>query len=303
MRFLIVGYGSIGARHARLLEEAGHELHAITRNPECPLPVSDNLEKALAAFSPDGVIISSPTAVHYDSLNTLDKLAYSGRILVEKPLFERYRNLKLKMACSIHVAYNLRYHPVIRKAKTLLTDRTIYSAQFHVGQYLPDWRPGTDYTKCYSAHRDQGGGVLRDLSHELDLALWLLGPWKRVTALGGHFSDLKINSDDVFSILMETTYCPATSVHLDYLNHTVRRGFDINADGLSLRGDLVNSILEINGEAQSFEMDRDTTYSAQIKAITSGQLDNQCTFEEGLAVLKLIDAVENSAQDRTWVEA
>ena len=29
-----------------------------------------------------------------------------------------------------------------------------------VGQYLPDWRPGTDYRTGVSASRDQGGGAL-----------------------------------------------------------------------------------------------------------------------------------------------
>lgn len=303
MRLLIVGYGSIGARHARLLEEQGHELHCVTRNPECPYPTSDSLADGLASFAPEGVIISNPTADHYTTLQTLEETGFSGKVLVEKPLFDTYRQLTLNDAVSIHVAYNMRYHPVVQRAKELLADKPVYSAQFHVGQYLPDWRPGTDYTQSYSAHREQGGGVLRDLSHELDLALWLLGAWQRTTALGGHFSDLAIDSDDVFTVLMETTNCPAVTIHMDYLNRQVRRGFDINAQGISLRADLVNSSLDINGETESFPIERDTLYAAQIKAITNGPLQNQCTFEEGMAVLKLIDAVETSVKERSWIEA
>ncbi len=303
MHFLIVGYGSIGARHARLLEEQGHDLHAVTNNSECPYPTSVSVKEALQIFTPDGVIISTPTSAHHKTLVELENASYSGKILVEKPLFDAFQTFTPANATSIHVAYNMRYHPVILRARDLLQNKSIYSAQFHVGQYLPDWRPDTDYTKCYSAHRDQGGGVLRDLSHELDMALWLLGSWRRVTALGGTFSSLEITSDDVFSILMETTHCPAASIHLDYLNRRVRRGFDINAEGLSLRADLVESTLEINGELEVFPMERDTTYTAQIAAITSDSFSNQCTYDEGLAVLNLIKAVETSVKERSWIVA
>lgn len=303
MRVLIVGYGSIGARHARLLSEQGHDVHAVTANPECKLPSYPSLAEAIERFAPQAVVVSNATGDHFSTLNTLSTLDYLGNILIEKPLFERYRSFSSKNTSPIHVAYNMRYHPIIKRTKELLNDKDIYSAQFHVGQYLPDWRPGTDYRQSYSADRTRGGGVLRDLSHELDTALWLLGPWKRATALGGQFSQLEIDSDDVFTVLMETERCPAATVHMDYLNRQVRRGFDINAEGISLRADFVKSTLEINGQPESFTMERDTMYADQIKAFTEKNFDAQCSLEEGLAVLQLIDALETSVRERSWMEA
>ena len=44
-----------------------------------------------------------------------------------------------------------------------------------VGQYLPDWRPGTDYKSGVSAQKDLGGGALLELSHELDYLQWFFG--------------------------------------------------------------------------------------------------------------------------------
>ena len=40
--------------------------------------------------------------------------------------------------------------------------------------WLPYWRPERDYRESYSARADEGG-VLRDLVHELDYAIWAFG--------------------------------------------------------------------------------------------------------------------------------
>ena len=45
----------------------------------------------------------------------------------------------------------------------------------YAGQCLPTWRPESDYKNTYSAKSEKGGGVLRDLSHEIDLCLSLVG--------------------------------------------------------------------------------------------------------------------------------
>ena len=43
---------------------------------------------------------------------------------------------------------------------------------------LPTWRKG-DYTKSVSAKKKYGGGVINELSHELDLMLYLFGKPKQ----------------------------------------------------------------------------------------------------------------------------
>jgi predicted dehydrogenase len=303
MQALVIGYGSIGARHARLLENLRHEVRCVSANPDCQYRKYSTINEALDHFSPELIIIANRTVDHFSSLDTVIKAGYSKQILVEKPLFDKQYDISSWNHENITVAYNFRHHPISQKVMNLLAGKAIHSARFHVGQYLPDWRPGTDYTSSYSANRTQGGGVLRDLSHELDLALWLLGPWKKVVAIGGHFSNLDIDSDDQYSLLMETELCPVVSIHMDYLNRTARRGFDIHAENISLHADFITGILEINGKPEQYELDRDATYSAQIQAITSGDQQNQCSLEQGVMVVKLIEAIETSASKGTWIKA
>lgn len=303
MKVLIIGYGSIGERHARILDSHGHEVACVTRNPKCSFTTYIDVAKGITEFQPELIIISNRTIDHFDTMNEVAATGFSKRILIEKPIFNSVPPTLSRTTDNVFTAYNLRFHPMVQRTADLLQGKTIHSARFHVGQYLPDWRPGTDYTTCYSAHKSQGGGVLRDLSHELDLALWLMGPWQRVTALGGHFSSLQIDSDDVFSMLLECDRCHAVSIHMDYLNRVPRRGFEINAEELSIHADFISGHLEINADRETYRPERDVTYEAQIQAMTSDNVSNQCTFEEGLAVLKLIEAAEKSATEKTWIKA
>jgi len=299
MKALIIGYGSIGARHAELLDSLGYSLACVTGNPSCPYPVFPDIPEAVQATSPSLAIISNATVDHLSSLTSLMDTGFSGLILVEKPLFNEPYAL-IPPRDTIRVAYNLRFHPLITRTRELLTGQTILNAQFHVGQYLPDWRPGTDYTTCYSASRAQGGGVLRDLSHELDLSCFLLGCWKRVTAIGGHFSDLRIDSDDQFSILMETACCPAVSIHMDYLSRTARRGFVITTQEFCIQADFIAGTLTMGTTVENFPTERNTTYENQLRAI---MIDDPrlCSFEQGMDIVHLIQAVEESATTNTWV--
>ena len=77
------------------------------------------------------------------------------------------------------VGFQLRYHPGFLRAKAWLGEGRIGRAlglSARVGQYLPDWRPDQDYRESYSAKPGLGGGVIFDLTHELDLASAFIGP-------------------------------------------------------------------------------------------------------------------------------
>jgi predicted dehydrogenase len=171
----------------------------------------------------------------------------------------------------------------------------------YVGQHLSTWRAGTDYRSSYSARSAEGGGVLRDLSHELDLLTWLLGGWERLTALGGHLSRLEIDSDDVWTILWSTRRCPVVSVQLNYLDRPGRRRLLAHTDDHTVEADLVNGRLTIDGAVESIATDRDLTYTEQHRAVLSGRTDGLCTLEEGMEVLRMIAAVERAAREKAWV--
>ena len=59
----------------------------------------------------------------------------------------------------------------------------IFSVRCEVGQNLMYWRKDRDYRSSVTANRNLGGGVLLELSHELDYLSWIFGPCKWVRAM------------------------------------------------------------------------------------------------------------------------
>jgi predicted dehydrogenase len=227
------------------------------------------------------------------------------RILLEKPAFASITQKPAGLSQSIReqtlIGFNLRFHPVVLRALNVIKNKEIYSAFFYVGQYLPDWRPHTDYKLCYSADKVKGGGVLRDLSHEMDLACLFTGSWQSLAASGDHLSSLEISSEDVFSILSKHDRCPQVLIHQNYLDRTKRRYFILNFTDGTLYGDLVSNTLSWNGDTENFDCDTDTTYKHQLMTALHESAKGACTFAEGMDVMLMIDAAETAASTCNWI--
>ncbi len=301
MRALVIGFGSIGRRHARLLVELGLEVAVVSRR-EVDFPDRfASTPEAVDAWRPDYVVVASRTDEHLDDFKALAGAGFGGTVLVEKPLFAALSEIPPHAFERVHVAYNLRFHPVIAALKAVLEDHGVVAVHAYVGHYLPDWRPDTDYRRGWRSIKALGGGVLRDLSHELDYVNWMLGGWLRLTASGGHLSALEIDSDDVFSILLETDRCPLATVQLNFLDSVLHRRIVALTDSGTARADLVAGTIEFKGNTERFTVGRDDTYLAQHRAALNGEDGVLCSLAEGFEVTAMIEAAERAARDRVWV--
>ncbi len=301
MKALVIGYGSIGARHARLLAELGCATAVVSRRQvDFPIVYPD-LVSALSGHRPDYVVVANSTNQHHETVRELASAGFDGSVLVEKPLFDHCQPIPAAGFARFFVAYNLRFHPVIQRLREILAGEKLLSVQTYVGQYLPDWRPGTDYRQSYSASAAYGGGALRDLSHELDYLGWLCGDWTALTALGGHVSALEIDSDDLFVLLMQSERCPVVTIQVSYLDRVARRRIVINTQEHTIEADVLNGTLAINGVTESLVVERDQTYREMHQAMLSEDFANLCTAEAALATLQLIESAESANRERKWV--
>ena len=298
LKSLIVGYGSIGRRHETVLNQLGSETAIVSGHAEVAYR---SLEAGLEHFQPDYVVIANRTSEHLETLDRLEEAGFRGSCLVEKPLSGESPKTFSAYSFRIRVGYVLRFHPLFLAATELLQGESIYSIHAYVGQYLPDWRPDTDYRESYSSNKDQGGGALRDLSHELDYLQALAGTWSRVAAMGGHLSNLEINSDDVFGLLFETVNCLVISCQVNYLDRNLRRDCSIQYEGGTLHLDFIGNRLIHNGAEQPFQVERNDLFRAMHLSVFGGESKEACTLDEALDTVELIEAAERSSKEHTWV--
>ncbi|VFR53641.1 Legionaminic acid biosynthesis protein PtmF [plant metagenome] len=289
-----MGYGSIGKRHARLLGEAGHDVHIVSSQA---LPTGLRGYPTLAEASAflrqaDLVLLASVTARHQADLSALLELGYRGPVLVEKPLFDRApTETPPPEGMQVSVAYNLRFHPVIRALRATLKGKRLRAAMLCAGQHLAQWRPGRTVTSTYSAHRDQGGGVVRDLSHEIDLARHLFGPLSLQASHSARVSEITVDSEDIAIAVMRTPNCPFVSVEIDYLDLQPRRQIRVLTDDETIEADLIRGMLSVNGVATQIPLPPDESYRLMHDAALD--LDNGvlCSWQEGLETVTLIDKI------------
>ena len=234
MKILLAGLGSIGSRHLENLRALDPECEAVVlRRRESPEATDGvtvrSLDEALE-HRPEVALVCGPASTH---LETALELARAGvHLFIEKPLSRSLEGVReLEEVCRgkglvVMIGYNLRFHPplaLVRKALDQGRIGELLYLRTEAGQYLPDWRPGRDYRDTVSVSRKLGGGVLLELSHEIDLARWLGGPVTALFARLDRLGSFDMEVEDAAELLLVFPGNRRGHVHVDMLQRTPRR--------------------------------------------------------------------------------
>lgn len=305
MEFLIVGYGSMGQRHARNLRKicAKNELSCSidllrTRSTDAPEGIRGvYTSKDQFPGTYDAIFITNPTATHYETL--VDLIELSGAFFIEKPVFDRtdydldFLDREEKV---LYVAAPMHYKPAISWLKEHFDFSEAFSLRSISSSYLPDWRPGVDYRKTYSAHKDMGGGVAIDLIHEWDYLQYLIGFPERVHSIIAKRSDLEIDSDDVALYIAD--YGDKTAeIHLDYFGRVPLRKLEIFTKEDTVECDLLTDTISFlkAGEQIVLTEERDDTQTRELEAfleMIQGKRESTNDIEHALNTLILAKGCE-----------
>ena len=293
MRVLIIGYGSIGQRHYRILKKLGIDVAILSRRINRKNILIKNIDEIIN-WNPDKIIIATETSHHLTDLKMLQQLKFKNEVLVEKPIFANMENF-LNYGFKIYVAYHFRFHPLIKELKKILKNKKILTVHCYVGQHLSLWRDSNVKVKNYSYYKNKGGGALRDLSHELDLMQYLFGKIKDMTASGGRFGNVTIDSDDTFGFLLKTKNCQLITLNMNMLDLSPKREIYILTDRLSINVDLIKGSLKINGIKKKFINNKDIAYiSMHREFLYKKYKKDLCNFSEGMDIMKIIAEAENA---------
>ena len=326
-RYLVIGSGSIARRHIKNLKVLFPDAEVACASAsgrvltvqECGADtVFMSLGEALATSRPDFAVVASPSPWHLPQVRQL--VAAGVPCLIEKPLANDYSTAAAEFqalrpfADRLEIAYNLRYLPSAQKMKHLVEEGVlgqVHSVLIDVGQYLPDWRPQSDYRLNVSARRELGGGVLLELSHELDYLTWLFGRFDQAFCVLGQRGCLEINVEDSVDAVLTRDDGLVAAVHMDFLQRVVNRTCKvIGQNGTLLWNVATNSITWLApGKPETVlftdeSYDRNAMYVSEVKRfslVAEGRLQPLVSLEDGLYVLGLIDAMLTSARERRSV--
>lgn len=299
---LVIGFGSIGIRHARILSKMGCSVAVLSRRSCCvEYPFFHSIKQALREFKPEYVVIANETSQHIQTLIELANNGYQNKVLIEKPLAQEPVKPIPGNFSHVAVGYNLRFHPVISALQHVIKNQRVIAVRCSVGLHLPKWRPQADYRLTSSAYRRKGGGVLRDLSHELDYLFLLFGSPQKLIAHGGKLGPLEIDSDDCWSAIMTLEDCPQLSLNLDYFDRKGHRWLLVHTHDHTFLADLMQGSLWVDNEKTDYVAERDDTYKAQHLCFLKGTTSKLCNWSQAQATLHTISAVEQSAKSSQWV--
>jgi len=292
-KVLIIGFGSIGKRHASILKnfKMVSDIYILSRsNPKIFKTI--NKLSQIKEIDPDYIIICSRTSDHFKHLKYIEKNFSKKIILIEKPLFNKFHKFSI-LKNKVFIGYNLRQHPVIKFIKNFIKNKNIFSVNIICNSYLPNWRK-KNYKTSYSSHKRLGGGVLLDLSHEIDYLEWIFKRIKRLDLVKiKKLSNLKINVEDHVLVAGKTRLSNFV-LDLNYYSLYPRRQVLVDGHNFSIKGDLMSNFVEIyiknkNKKVISYKIDKNYTYVKQHELILNQNYGTLSTFANANKLMLLLD--------------
>lgn len=257
-------------------------------------------------FSPQIVVIANAASNHLRVIKKLKKL--HAHFLVEKPVTHNLENTSdtlkniLGQNRVFHVGYNLRFFDALIQFKEIISGNklgSILSIRAEVGQYLPDWRDGLDYKKSVSAQKKLGGGVLLELSHEIDYLRWIFGDAKSVSAFVNKASNLDIDVED--QAILKIKFNDAGSknnevvatLHMDFFRRDVSRCCTVIGSKSTLQIDFVSGeIYFFDQKSGNWEAIYKSSNSIQETYVAQWQSFIDCIKRKKQPQVSIMDALE-----------
>ncbi|HRE84378.1 MAG TPA: Gfo/Idh/MocA family oxidoreductase [Opitutaceae bacterium] len=318
---LVVGLGSIGQRHARLLQSRSdvrlflcdvdaHHRSETQAAFTSPVPEFEDFNHALRV-RPDIVILCTPNHLHAPM--GLAAIAAGCDVLVEKPIADNaVDGVRLVEAAeregrALHVGYMLRFDPGLILLHQLLNEGEIgkiCGARAMVGTYVTLLN-----SRCNDKEMHPYSLVL-DYTHEIDYIRWLLGEPQRVQAMGTTVGSVeKRPQPNLFQMTLALESGALVQIHLDYVQYPQRRTLEVYGDRGTLTYDFMTGELyhllrgkeqhSLRRELGPIAQRVDDLFRAEHSSVIQSRLKQSppiVTGNDGLLTLRVAELAIDSAK-------
>ena len=291
--------------------------HGLAQRFGVPRAFSD-FEELLRAPEVDAVVISTPNHLHAPM--TLAALDYGKHVLCEKPPARnaeearRMADASARSGKTLMYAMNHRFRTDVQILRRFIEKRELGEIFYAKTGWLR--RPGDRHvSEWYTNRRSAGGGALMELGVQmLDLALWLMGnPRVDSVTATKYVQDPRRDVEDTLAAMLvlegrscltlEVSWALLLEKNFAYLNLYGTDGaallnpFRLHKE---MHGNLMNVTPAIEADRNDYKVSYEREIEHFLECISLGRTP-QASAEEGVALMRIIDAIYQSAEARREV--
>ena len=309
MKILVIGLGSMGKRRIRLLKEHKDlEIYGIDSNAERCAEVKEkfgvesyaSIDEACKAHKMDcALVCTSPlshAAIIGDCLDH-DLHVFTEINLVQDGYAENIAKAKAKgkvLFLSSTFLYRKETQTIIEKCK----DRSAkINYVYHVGQYLPDWHPWESYNN-YFIGNPRTNGCREIMAIDMPWLVTAFGPIKSVQAIKSKNTELNINYNDNYLILLEHETGAKGVFAVDVVTRKPIRHIDVYGENLQLSWNgTADSLIEYDIEAKQEKKIEFTDASEHMEGYAAFVTENPYREEINAFLAQVADPARQPAWD------
>ncbi len=321
-RIIVVGAGSIGKRHARLLSKRNDvsvelcdpDQNALDEAQEAlGMMVTHNSFEDMLSTEPDMVLIASPHQLHVQQ--TVRALEAGAQVLCEKPMSDKLASaatvLKSLKETDRILSYGFSNHfnPGMIRIKEAIDKGLLGDIQyihFHIGTY------GTLVNSRSRYQEKTEGALLMDYVHQPDLLYWILGKNPiGVSAVGSSGGKMPLKaSPDAITLLLDYDDTITASIHLNYLQYPDRYHCEFVGTKGWIYYDLSGNIMQYGDahkesvRSETIHFERDSIYEAEHQAFldaVAGKRSIESPANEAIQSIVVLEAALKSWKTKTRV--
>lgn len=331
IRIGILGFGQIARKHIKAITSFPNELELVAICEAYP----NILEQAMQEFKVDGytsltqmlkqsnldvLAICTPSGLH--ARQTIETAQAGKHIITEKPMATRWQDgIAMVQACDaadvkLFVVKQNRTSPVMQLLKQAITEQR-FGKLYHVNCNVYWTRPQDYYDKgnWRGTWEMDGGALMNQACHYVDLLHWLFGPIESVQAMTATLAR-KIEAEDsaVMNLRWRNGMLGSMSVSMLTYPENYEASFIILGEKGTVRvgGVAANKIehwkfSDQQTNSQEIQQANELTtshlstnhidYYKNVIAVLQGKTNTYTDGREGLKTLELLVAAYQSARD------
>ena len=230
LKIAIVGCGRVSKYHIKVFLDLKDKFKLVSLcdkdkeivnnlKKDLKINIYSNLGQMLKNEEIDILSVCTPNGLHYE--NAMLASEYGVNVIVEKPLttkwndglrmIETFKEKKL----NLYVVKQNRYNPTLVNLKKAIKENRF--GKIHMININVFWtRPQRYYDQAEwrGTKELDGGALMNQASHYIDLLHWLGGPIKRVHSLSSTFLDIDVEDTSVLNILWKNGAIGSMSVSM-----------------------------------------------------------------------------------------